>query len=344
MTVTPNDRIRKAAVLIATLDRHTADALLAQMSDNDAATVRRVVMELRDEDLECADEVIAEFLGSRPEKSIDVPTPEIVPSHIRDGDSISSSSLNRVPLSSLARRLSSERPQVVAVVVASLAPSRAAALLRHLSEETQTDVLRCIACHDTADKQVLGLIEEQLCADLPNAAAVGQEGISTVEAILRAADGEQRRQLVDRLSAGDESWSRTLTASDCATTRSGNDQSTGQRTAPATADGETAIRMDVEFDDLNQLDDRSLARVFRESDWSTFILALTGAEPTLIDRLVRQMSPRAARTLRQRVDNPGLLRVRDIEVAQQEIAMLIADLAAKGIIRLPRRRGFTIAA
>ena len=68
-----NRTIRKAAILIRSLDRATAKALLAQLPQRDAARVRQMVHELGDIDAIEQQEVLDEFVhrGERQRPALD---------------------------------------------------------------------------------------------------------------------------------------------------------------------------------------------------------------------------------------------------------------------------------
>ena len=68
MSVSP-ETIRKAAILITSLDQETADQLLEQMSPEQAQIVRNAALDLGELSNDESSEVIAEFLQSNPSQS-----------------------------------------------------------------------------------------------------------------------------------------------------------------------------------------------------------------------------------------------------------------------------------
>ena len=100
----------------------------------------------------------------------------------------------------------------------------------------------------------------------------------------------------------------------------------------------------AEFEDLVRLDDAALARVFGAAEPETVLLALSGANRDLIDRIVRHLPSSAGRTLRRQLESLGPTRLRDIEVAQQQLAELAGQMCREGLIHVPSRRRFTMAA
>jgi flagellar motor switch protein FliG len=98
------------------------------------------------------------------------------------------------------------------------------------------------------------------------------------------------------------------------------------------------------FDDVARLSDRDLAYLFSTADPQVTLLALTGAPPHFVERLLRQMSATEARQLRRRLQSVGPLLLRDVELAQQRLAQIAAELAVRGLIQPAERRGFAAAA
>ncbi|HIA19066.1 MAG TPA: hypothetical protein EYN70_06550, partial [Planctomycetaceae bacterium] len=68
MSVSPGT-IRKAAILITSLDQETADQLLEQMPPEQAQIVRNAALDLGELSNDESSEVIAEFLQSNPSQS-----------------------------------------------------------------------------------------------------------------------------------------------------------------------------------------------------------------------------------------------------------------------------------
>ena len=97
------------------------------------------------------------------------------------------------------------------------------------------------------------------------------------------------------------------------------------------------------FADLLHLSDAALRAVFAAADSDVALLALTGAEPRLIARILRKIPARDAALLRQRLEHPGPLRIRDVEQAQAALAAIATRLAHEGTITLPSSIRFAAA-
>ncbi len=97
------------------------------------------------------------------------------------------------------------------------------------------------------------------------------------------------------------------------------------------------------FDDLMQLDDRSLLNLFRQAEAKVALLALVGAKPELVLRLLKKVSRKEAKQLRNRIEKSGPVRLSDIETAQREIVRDANRLAELGQLKLPGKNKVSIA-
>jgi len=95
------------------------------------------------------------------------------------------------------------------------------------------------------------------------------------------------------------------------------------------ADPETANeirkRMFV-FENITLLDDRSIQRVLREVDGKDLGLALKGAMDEVKERILANMSERAARMLEEDMSALGPVRLKQVEEAQGRIVATIRRL------------------
>jgi flagellar motor switch protein FliG len=105
-----------------------------------------------------------------------------------------------------------------------------------------------------------------------------------------------------------------------------------------------ALPPGIDFQQLTALDDRAWAKVLRAADPELALLALSGGPPDLVRRLLGQLPPRDARLLERKMEQLGPVKLRDIDLAQQQLARIAARLAERGEIRLPRPKRFATAA
>jgi flagellar motor switch protein FliG len=80
----------------------------------------------------------------------------------------------------------------------------------------------------------------------------------------------------------------------------------------------------IAFDDLAELDSRTLSAVLRQVDANVLVLALAGSREDLVDRICDQMPKRTARGFRRELRRLGPTRLSDVEAAQHAVAQIAA--------------------
>ena len=330
--VTSRATHRDAAILLASLDAETADALIEQMPDEAARRMRDLMMDLDDIDTLERDAVIAAFLAegfSRDEATpaadadveIDVAFEPASPMPRPAPESAATNDLGEIDTHQLARYLENELPQTAAVAVSLLAPGQAADVLGELPPELQADVLRRMAALDAADPEVVlevrRGIEARLLPSAPGASPRGG-GSAAVDRILRSAGASVRDELLANLQRHDPHLARRFGIASAATPE--------------------MEPLEFEFDDLARLTDLGLAKVISEASADLLRLALAAARPAFVARILEQLPRREARRIRRALDQLGPTRLADVEHAQRQLVAIALRLDAEGRLELLGRR------
>jgi len=88
------------------------------------------------------------------------------------------------------------------------------------------------------------------------------------------------------------------------------------------------------FDDLEKLDDKGIQALMKEVQSESLVIALKGATPTLREKIFKNMSTRAAETLREDLESRGPVRLAEVEAEQKEMLKIVRRLADEGQIVL----------
>ena len=86
------------------------------------------------------------------------------------------------------------------------------------------------------------------------------------------------------------------------------------------------------FDDLEKLDDKGIQTVLKEVQSESLIVALKGATAELREKIFKNMSTRAAETLREDLESRGPVRVSEVEAEQKEMLKIVRRLVDEGQI------------
>jgi flagellar motor switch protein FliG len=88
------------------------------------------------------------------------------------------------------------------------------------------------------------------------------------------------------------------------------------------------------FDNLKEVDDRSIQTLLREIASDQLLLALRGADDDLKAKIFKNMSKRAAEMLREDLAAAAPARLADVEAAQKEILAVARRLSDAGEMAL----------
>lgn len=343
--------LRKAAILLASLDPASADGLLRQMEPGQAARVRAAVSELDAVDEHERRRVIHEFVqaGPRPAPAAEddgvelaeglraqlLSEPTARPAQTRNSAARPAAArkgaagleppsvgwspdsappfgfLDEIDPVYLAPVLADEHPQTIALVVSHLEPHRAAEVLAALDPTVQAQAIRRMLDLGEPDREILREVEA---------------------AIERRVEVERRRDA--RRAAGLATVMRLLKAAD--------DHHEEQiLTNVAVHDEPLAGVLHHRpggLQSLDELDDRALWALIEQADPEVAVLALAGSSPALVERLLAQFPPRAGQQLRSALAAMGPTRLSDLDEARDQLVELAQSLEAAGrIVRSPPR-------
>lgn len=331
--------IRKAAVFIAALDCSAADALLDRLPDAQARRVRDAVVALQEVDDGEQRRVRDEFLRVRSTG------PKADPAGIEldgslaglgfgaTGNESSATATQRTspPFAflseaaggDLAEALGSERPQTIALVLAHLPPRRASEVLARLGADVQAEVVRRLASLEEIDPAIVHEVEQALQSRVARRWGLQPKGVvgkKAVEGILAESEPGLSRTIARTLGTGEAQPSEPAPAP-------------APEPTPAPAE-EPAVA----FGELPQLDTASLITLFRTAGRPLAAAALLGAPVGLVRRVLGNLPRDDAQWLRQALDEPGPIRLRDVEEARGRITRLAAELECEGHIETNRTR------
>lgn len=344
--------LRKAAILIDSLDSQSANSLLERFSADESARILEArVHLLKVSDSERA-RVIREFYAENShtlsaDKDVELEssvalrllpagaTDELqhCPANKPEVASPSFEFLDGADLRTLARHLADEPSNDVALILCHLAPDRAAEILKQLPDAKQIDVVFRMSAIEDLSAATVSDVQASIKEVLDRKST--SLGFDAVLSMMEAVDTSARAELIEQLQVHHHELAGQLTDSIDAQPA---DSVRGER---ATQEQRKPDANHYEFEDLVQLDSRSLAILIQEADPQEILLALTGASSWVVTRLLGQLPARDEKALRQRMDRCGPLALRDIEVAQSKLVETAIQLAAEGRITLPPRRPFT---
>lgn len=93
------------------------------------------------------------------------------------------------------------------------------------------------------------------------------------------------------------------------------------------------------FENLLDIDDRSVQTILREVQTDSLVIALKGTSQDLKDKIFHNMSQRAAEMLKDDLEAKGPVKLSEVEAEQKEILKIVRKLADDGQIVLGSKSG-----
>jgi flagellar motor switch protein FliG len=204
----------------------------------------------------------------------------------------------------LANYLVNEYPQTVAVIISKIKPSHAAKVISVLPEDLATEVMQRVLVMDSVPREVLAAVEDSLKTEFMRSLAQKntKDTHETLAEIFNNFDRANEQRFMSLL----------------------------EKSNPE--DAQMIRELMFTFDDIAKTDDKGLQTILRDVDKDVLALALKGAKPELRERFLGNMSERAAKILREDMNNMGPVKVKDVDEAQLKIVSIAKSLADSGEI------------
>jgi flagellar motor switch protein FliG len=216
-------------------------------------------------------------------------------------------SLKWMEAQSVAELLRNEHPQIVAAILVHLEYDQTSQVLKLLPERMRNEVLMRVATLDGIQPAALKDLNEVLSnvlsgSDRARKSQLG--GVKSAAEILNMMGSSVETSVLDYIRESDGDLAQNI--------------------------------MDnmFTFDDMIKLDDKAIQMVLKEVQSESLVISLKGATPELRERIFKNMSSRAAETLREDLETRGPVRVTDVEAEQKEMLKIVRRLVEEGEISL----------
>ncbi len=315
----------RAAILLMSLGEGEAAQVLKHMGAKDVQRVGQAMASLANVSRERVDHVVTRFVTELDtQTSIGVGSDDYVRRVLVGalGEDKAGSLIDRILLGrnskglealkwmetrAVADLVRNEHPQIVAIVLAYLDSDQAAEVLSLLPERMKSDVLMRIARLDgiqpAALRELDEIMEKQFSGGT-NLKSSSVGGIKVAANILNLMDSTVESAILDRINEIDTDLSQRIQD------------------------------LMFVFDDLGEVDDRGIQALMREVNGDLLTMALKGADSRVKDKVLKNMSKRAADMLVEDMAAKGPVRLADVEAAQKEILLIARRLSEAGEIQL----------
>ncbi|HKK33996.1 MAG TPA: flagellar motor switch protein FliG [Desulfomicrobiaceae bacterium] len=328
MQVAKMSGVEKAAVLLLCLGEEAAASVFEELSDTEVRMISRCMRSINYVPVNAVKEIMVEFQSMQKQYAgLFVKGGEFIKAAIEASpdkervtkllDQVSSSSegsaletISMMQPRLVARLVEEEHPQTIALILSTQSPDHSARILNCFSEELKGDVVYRIATLDRVSPDVIAQIEEALQAEIGGVVSREQQqvgGVDKVVEVLARMDQGSDQVILDHISESN----------------------------PKMAE-EIRQKM-LTFEDLADLDSRSLQVLLREVSTDQLTLALRSASKRISDKIYGNISERAAQMIQEDLDVMGPVRLSEVETVRQAIVKIALSLEEQKKIVIPGR-------
>ncbi len=318
--------IERTAVLLMTLGEQDAAEVMKLLNPKEVQKIGEAMAGLGSIDRDTVDDVLSEFCDTVDEQTaLGIGNEEYLRNVLVNalGEDKAGNIIDRILMGHDAKGLETlkwmepravaelirlEHPQIIAIILSYLESDHAAEILAALPENMQTDVLIRVATLDGIQPSALHeldeMLEKQFSGNSDSLKSAGMGGIKTAANLLNFLDSSIEAPLMEKLKEVDEEL------------------------------GQNIQDLMFVFDNLIDVDDRGIQALLREISSENLIVALKGADEEVKEKIIKNMSKRAAEMLRDDLEAKGPVRLSEVEAAQKEILSIARRMSESGEISL----------
>jgi flagellar motor switch protein FliG len=315
----------RAAILLLTLGEQEAAQVLKHMGAKEVQRIGSAMAKLANVSKEEVYTVITDFASSvESQTSVGVGAEDFLRKVLVDalGQEKASSIIDRISIGrstkglealkwmdarAVAELIRLEHPQIIAIVLAYLEPDQSAEILTCLPANVRSDIMVRIATLDGVQPSALSELDdimEKTFAGKGTARTSALGGAKAAANIINNLEPSHESVIMDQIVQTDEAL------------------------------GSRIQDLIFVFDNLLEIDDRSMQELLRQVSSDKLLLAMKGCEDAMKEKIFKNMSQRAAEMLKDDLESKGPVRISEVEGAQKEILQTARKLAESGAIAL----------
>jgi len=320
-----DDGLQDAAILLMSLGEAEAAEVFKFLSPKEVQKLGEAIARTKSVPRDRVEEVINRFSGVAASQSLlvedsgdyvrlvlkralgDDKATLLIDRILQGGDISGIEGLKWMDAVSVAELLRNEHPQIVAAIMVHLDPDQAADVLKNLSERQRNEVMMRVATMEGIQPAALKDLNEvmfQVLSGTDRVRKASLGGVKTAAEMINLLGSAIEGTVIESIRNHDPDLAQRI-----------------------------MDKMFV-FDDIMNLDDKAIQLVLKELPSEVLISALKGAQPELKDKILANMSSRAAETLREDLESRGPMRLSEVEAQQKEVLKIVRRLSDEGQIAL----------
>ncbi len=200
--------------------------------------------------------------------------------------------------------LQHERPQVISLIMSYMDPEQAARVLEQLPENKRISIIESISKMDRVSPEAIAIVEEEMkrkfSTIITSEDNMNLGGVDFVADVMNHIDRSNERRIFEELDKRSPELAQTI-----------------------------RDKMFI-FENILEMDDRSVQRFVRDCESKDVVYALKTASEEMRQVFFRNMSKRMAETVQGDLETATNIRLKDVEEAQQRIVNIIRQLEEAG--------------
>lgn len=217
--------------------------------------------------------------------------------------------LKRMEPDVLYEMIKNEHPQVIATVMVFLEPAHAAATAKLFPDAIRDELMLRVALLQKVQPAALKELNEVMSRAMEGSSDTRRNtvgGIVPTAEILNFLSGGMDKEALKKIAEHDAELAQQI------------------------------VEQMFTFEDLIEIDDRSLQTLLLEVPQDTLVIALKAASPDLKEKFFKNMARRAAEAAKEDLETRGPMRIQDVEEQQKAVLIVARGLADEGRIQLQR--------
>ena len=315
----------RAAILLLTLGEKEAAEVLKHMGAKEVQRIGAAMAKLKTVSREEVQGVITDFSSTvESQTSVGIGAEEFLRKVLVDalGQEKASGIIDRISIGrstkglealkwmdarAVAELIRLEHPQIIAIVLAYLEPDQSAEILAQLPANMRSDIMVRIATLDGVQPSALTELDdimEKTFAGKGTTRTSALGGAKAAANIINNLEPSQEGVIMEQIVQTDEAL------------------------------GSRIQDLIFVFDNLLEIDDRSMQELLRTVASDKLLLAMKGCDDAMKEKIFKNMSQRAAEMLKDDIESKGPVKISEVEGAQKEILQTARKLAEAGTIAL----------
>jgi flagellar motor switch protein FliG len=320
-----SDGVQKSAILLMSLGEDDAAEVFKYLGPREVQKIGSAMAALKSLNRDEISNVLDDFCAQASEKTSvgtsstdyikqvlrkalgDDRAANLIDRILQGGDTSGIEGLKWMDSAAVAELIKNEHPQIVATILVHLDRDQASEILLHFTERLRNDALLRIATLDGIQPAALRELNDvltKLLSGTDNIKKAPMGGVRTAAEILNFMPATHENAVIEGVKTFDSDLAQKI------------------------------LDQMFTWDNVMDIDDRGIQVLLREVPSEGLILALKGSTQEFRDKIFKNMSTRAAETLKEDLEAKGMVRVSEVEAQQKEILKIVRRLGEEGEIQL----------